>query len=394
MSKKSSFYLVTALVLVTSLASAELPAPKVIGHGQEIDVIPDLSSAVSVDGTRIWSHGVTIEGASFLKPRFVRLDLRPDDRLVVRSKSGRIVEILEGRGPKDQGTFWGLSAFGDELHLELHFADDYARTPFEIDEIIVGDLDPFGGPESVCGAWDFEDVVCYQGDAAKWANVMASVGVMSVGSNPTTGLWCSGSNVSPSNAILTNDHCVGTNCLGAEFVFKFYNQACAGGYNPTGDWQSFRGDQVLANSPLGGCTATPTTLDFTLCSVQGDPAATFGWVTPDPVPVTNGEPLYIVQHPDGRPHEITHGGGADVFVSGVNLYYDETLDTQGGSSGSPVFRDSDDKLVGLHHCGGCPNGGMMMSEIYPIIAPFIDTGSIFADGFESGNTSSWSQVSP
>ncbi len=378
---------------VVAAGAAGAPKPAVIGHGQKIDVIPDMSSAVPVDGAKVWTRDLTIEGATFLKPRFVGLDLRAGDQLVVRSKSGQVVEVLEGRGPKDEGTFWGLSAFGDELHLELRFAAEYHRSPFEIDEIIIGDVNPFAAPESICPPADFEDVICYDGDPTKWAKVMASVGVMSVGSNPTTGLWCSGSNVSSSNAVLTNDHCVGTNCLGAEFVFKYYNQACGGGYNPTTDWQSFRGDQVLANSPFGSCTATASTLDFTLCSVQGDPAATFGWVTPDPNPVTNGENLYIIQHPNGRPHEITHGGGADVFVSGVNLYYDETLDTEGGSSGSPVFRETDGKLVGLHHCGGCPNGGMMMSSIYPLIAPFIDTGEIFSDGFELGTTANWSRIS-
>jgi len=384
----------TCTLIAGVVAAVDVPGPAVIGHGQELVVIPDLSSASMGDSERIWSRAVTIEGATFLKPHFFGLDLRDGDELVVRSRTGHVVETLTGRGPKDEGTFWGLTAFGNELHLEFHFTADYAQPPFEIDEVIVGDVDPLGGPESVCGAWDFEDVICYQSDPGKWANVMASVGVMSVGSNPTTGLWCSGSNVSPSNAVLTNDHCVGTNCLAAEFVFKYYNQVCGGGYNPTGDWESFRGDQVLAHSPLGSCTADPTHLDFTLCSVQGDPASTFGWVTPDPNPITNGEYVYIVQHPDGRPHEITHGGDADVFSSGVNLYYDETLDTQGGSSGSPVFRESDDKLIGLHHCGGCPNSGMMMSDIYPLIEPFLDTGTIFSDDFESGNTGSWDLTLP
>lgn len=394
MTTRTSCFVAAMCILAAASAGANVPRPAVIGHGQELVVIPDLSAATAEGSERVWSHAVRIEGATFLKPHFVGLDLREGDRIIVRSRTGHVVETLEGRGPKDQGSFWGLSAFGDELHLELRFAADYALPPFEIDELIVGDVDPLGGPETVCGAWDFEDVICYQSDPGKWANVMASVGVMSVGSNPTTGLWCSGSNVSSSNAVLTNDHCVGTNCLGAEFVFRFYNQVCAGGYNPTTDWQSFRGDQVLANSPLGSCTATPTTLDFTLCSVQGDPASIFGWVTPDPTPITNGESVYIVQHPDGRPHEVTHGGGADVFFSGVNLYYDETLDTQGGSSGSPVFREADDKLIGLHHCGGCPNSGMMMSAIYPLIEPFLTNDEIFGDDFEDGTLNAWNLTAP
>ncbi len=118
----------------------------------------------------------------------------------------------------------------------------------------------------------------------------------------------------------------------------------------------------------------------------GNPAASFGYVTPDPVPLTSGEPVYIVQHPAGRPHEITHGGGAGVVVDLQSppfrtLRYYDTLDTEDGSSGAPIFRDSDDKMVGIHHCGGCEtagvgNRGVLMSDIYPQISDFICTEAI------------------
>jgi hypothetical protein len=104
-------------------------------------------------------------------------------------------------------------------------------------------------------------------------------------------------------------------------------------------------------------------------------------VTPDPTPLTDGEAIYIVQHPAGRPHEIAHGSGANVDVDGTVLRYYDTLDTEGGSSGSPIYRESDDKLVGLHHCGGCEeagvgNRGMLMSDIYPEIAAFLCTAEV------------------
>ncbi len=391
-----------SLLLVNSASWADKklseisPGPSQIGHTQLLEVVPDLSTAISSDRGKIWSETVRLADAVFVKPHFLDVNLRAGDLLVVRSRTGHIVEQISGRGPKGLGTFWGLSAFGDTFSLEFRFRHDYARVPFTIDQVIAGEENPFGPDEteSICSPGDFEDAICYQGDAGIWANVTASVGVMTVGGNPSTGsLWCSGSNVSPNNYLLTNQHCIETQsgCDNAEFVFKYYRTGCGDGSPTTPDWIGFRCDQVVAQSPYGGlCEPNLDNLDFTLSSVIGDPASTFGYVSPDPTPITSGEDIYIVQHPDGRPHEITVGGGANVVVDGTTLRYYDTLDTEGGSSGSPIFRDSDDKLIGLHHCGGCStpgtgNRGMLMSDIYPHISSFLCTQAVgvAAAGFEN-----------
>ncbi len=379
---------VCLVVGVTVEAGKSLPSPEknIVGHGQDLVIVPDLGDGVRMGGELVWSDMVQIKDATFLKAHIVDLNLHQGDTLVLRSQSGRVVEVLTERGPNSLGSFWALSAFGDMLHIELHLSHDYSRPPFTIDQVIVGDVDVFGAgddqSESICSPGDFEDVVCYDDDAGKWATVMASVGVMSVGSNPTTGVWCSGSNVSPNNYVMTNWHCVPdfAPCTNAEFVFKYYNTTC-GGSTTTPDWESFHCDQTVAESPFVGCDATLSDLDFTLNSVIGDPASTYGWVTPDSNVLTDGEAIYIVQHPAGRPHEITHGGGVDVDVDGHVLRYYDTLDTEGGSSGSPIYRESDHKMVGIHHCGGCDtpgtgNRGMLMADIYPLIEEYLCTADV------------------
>jgi len=378
---------------------AERAGPKAIGSALALEVVPRLAGVEARDGRRIWRDTIYLPGASFVKAHFVGFELRPGDVLRLRGADGRLVEELTLRGPKQAGKFWGLSAFGDTLEIELDFKARYERAPFRVDQVIAGDPGVFdaiagGGPESICAPEDFDDVVCHQGDAGKWANVLASVGVMTVGGNPSTGLWCSGSNVSPLNYVLTNWHCIpdAGPCSNSEFVFNFYRTTCGGGTNST--WTSFRCDETVVQSPIGDCDATLTTLDFSLNSVIGDPAATFGFVRPDPTELTDGEAIYIVQHPDGRPHEIAHGSGSDVDVdtSNPNLsvirYYD-TLDSEGGSSGSPIFREADDELVGLHHCGGCEdagvgNRGMLMSDIYPLIESYLcsNTFSLASSGHD------------
>jgi len=357
------------------------PGPAVVGVAGSLSLTPNLDDSFETNGTLLWSDMLRADGASFLKAHFVNVNLRRGDQLVVRSRSGKVVEEITGRGVKDLGTFWALAAYGDELLLEFTYSRPYDYLPFYIDQVVVGDASIFGPsdePESICSPSQFEDVICYQSDADKWDNVLASVGVMSVGGNPATALYCSGANVSPLNYILTNDHCLESQaeCNNTEFVFKFYRTDCNSGAPPTGDWEGFHCDTLVASSPFIGCDQGLGDLDFALTSVVGDPASTFGFVEPDPTPLTDGEDIYIVQHPSGRPHEITHGGGSDVDVDGTVLRYYDTLDTEGGSSGSPIYRELDNKLVGLHHCGGCSspgvgNRGMLMSDIYPLIESFL-----------------------
>ena len=386
------------LVLIAPLWAekpiAEPPEQAVVGYPQEYEVTPNLDGPESGR----WTHMVHERDAGFLKVHFREFNLHPGDELRVFSGSGRLIETLTGQGPKNLGSFWSLSAFGETLILDLQTQQDYEQPPFVVDKVLVGDArmlepaDPLNQPESICQPADYDDVICHQGDAGKWSNIWASVGVMTVGNTGPT-LWCSGSNVSPNNYLLTNQHCIETQaaCDTSEFVFKYYRTDCNTGAVPTADWVSYRCDQVVAQSPYDGfCDPILTNLDFTLSTVIGDPAATFGYVEPDPTPVTSGEDIYIVQHPNGRPHEIAHGGGANVVVDGTTLRYYDTLDTEGGSSGSPIYREIDDKLIGLHHCGGCDtpgtgNRGMLMSDIYPLIeeflcSPALSLGSAASDG--------------
>jgi len=395
----AALHLALAFVLALALgfpspANAGKPDPRgerdEVGGAISVDIQPSFPEIREAGAARTWTDLFEQRGASFLKPHFAEFNLLPGDVLTVINSQGRVIEELKGRGPKDRGSFWGLSSFGDVIVFELTTRNDYAVPPFRIDQMIVGEDDlfapptPFGNPESICAPGDFEDVLCYQGDGDKWDTVFSSVGVMSVGGNPATALFCSGSNVSPNNYLLTNQHCIENQgeCDNAEFVFKYYRTGCNDGSPVTADWESFRCDEQVAVSPFAGfCDPNLDNLDFSLSSVIGDPASTYGFVTPDPTPLTDGEAIYIVQHPDGRPHEITHGSGANVDVDGTTLRYYDTLDTEGGSSGSPIFRESDNKLVGLHHCGGCStpgtgNRGMMMSDIYPHIESFLCTTSL------------------
>lgn len=394
-----------ALAVVSVVASAgwatawslDPTSRQPVGTARTLAVTPDLTDADEVPGGWSWRTAVEVAGAAFLKAHFVDLNLRSGDTVVVRSGDGRVVEVLEGRGPRDLGTFWGLSVPGDRLQVELLVRRDYSSPPFRLDQVIVGDRSPLddgsgGGGESICEPEDFDDAVCVQSDPAKWATVRASVGVMTVGGDPATALYCSGVTVSPESHVLTAQQCLLNQgeCDAAELVYGYHRTGCNDGSPPSGDWQSFRCDSVVASSPYDGrCEPDPFHLDFTLVSVTGDPAATFGAATADPVALTSGEAVYIVQHPGGRPQEITHGSGEDVVVDGHTIRYYDTLDTDYGSSGAPLFRESDHAVVGIHHCSGCAtpgvgNRGVRMADIHPLVEPFLCTSGleVMGDGVE------------
>ncbi len=69
------------------------------------------------------------------------------------------------------------------------------------------------------------------------------------------------------------------------------------------------------------------------------------------LPLTGGglavsDPVFIIRHPDGRPKEIGLTRNLVRFAGAERIQY--LTDTEGGSSGSPVF-NSRWQLVALHH---------------------------------------------
>ncbi|MFN7940774.1 MAG: serine protease [Thermoanaerobaculia bacterium] len=376
-------------------ADAQPAAPALVGELRALDLAPDLAGAGRLRGRSLWRDVVAISGASFLRLHFADFDLLPGDSLKLSTGTDRLVERLSGTGPRGRREFWALAAFDDTLVLELEFQAPYARPPFRVDRVAVGDLAPFAvetdAGRSICPPDDLHDAICASGDPGSWANVLASAGVLGVGGDPGAALFCSGANVSPANYVLTNEHCIPgiLTCAESEFVFGYRRIACDTGATVATDWVSFRCGETVTSSPAGDCDAPLAALDFSLSSVDGDPASAFGWASPDPTPLVDGEAITIVQQPAGGPQMLASGSGAQVDVDTTDpgrsvLRYYGTLDTDDGSSGAPIFRAADHRVVGLHHCGGCEipgvgNRGVLMADIYPAIAPYLCTPGVLLE---------------
>jgi len=107
---------------------------------------------------------------------------------------------------------------------------------------------------------------------------------------------------------------------------------------------------------------TDQDLDFTIIACDPSPLPDEIEAIPllrDIDTVTRGERVNIVQHPKGRRKEISLHDNKVNYVYDVGIRY--TADTEGGSSGSPVFNNQWN-LVALHHAGWSDTAGTATNE--------------------------------
>lgn len=333
-------------------------------------------------------------GASYVKLHFDKLAMLPGDYLTVSNPSGTEsyrydAPKLLGDGPADK---WAMSVTGDTAVLEMHRAagdtlglDNLLGTlGVNVDQVAKGFTrqqlqdqpdDQLQAPgrngkeESVCGSDTSKDAVCYKSaDPVAYTKSKAIARLLINGTE-----LCTGWRVGPNNRMLTNNHCFTTSSE-ANDTEVWFNYQCAqcGGYDvfqPTKVW----GSSVLS---------TDHTYDYTLFSVSDFAAVQkFGYLTLDTARPAKGQELYVPQHPAGEPTRIAgslgeKAGNCSVidpnytgYAAGSDVSY--LCDTEGGSSGSPVISRKTNKVVALHHFGGCPNSGVRADLLAAKLAKYL-----------------------
>jgi len=367
----SAIALPTAAVVLTVPAGAETVAPAQAAAAVEAQLKPGLAGeqqplATTLNGADT-SEIITRAGANFLKLHVSTLDLRSGDVLSIAAEGGAEARTYDLGDLRPDG-LWALSVDGDRVVASIEGADggapDSAST-VTFDKVTRGFSDAelqerrALKPKSVCGAGtDFKDTVCYESEAPAQFAKTPSVGRLILAG----GGYCTAWRIGAENQVMTNNHCIGaeSDVSGAEVQFGYECATCGGADEGAGT--KVAGDKFIK---------TNTGLDATLFSVQDfGSISEFGYLELDNRLPDVGEEMYIIGHPDAMPkqlsladdtsdngncivNQVKTGGVGE--IPGSDIGYQ--CDTMGGSSGSPVLSKDTNKVIALHHLGGCPNQG-------------------------------------
>lgn len=364
--------------------------------GQEAGKLDEVTRSVDYTG----QHQVTFhyDGASYVKVHFSRLLLRPGDWVGVTDRSGeqkyrysadpRLLSV-PGDSPssQDQDGFWAMSITGETAVVTLHKTlpgPSLSRLGVDIDKVAHGFttaqksarahrervLNGGRQAESVCGSDDSMDAVCYQSQHP--VEYRHSLPVARLLINGTT--LCTAWRVTDQDRMLTNHHCIAdqNDARNTEVWFNYQCSVCGG-------MLSEPVTKVLAERVL----STDTALDYTLFTVSDFSAVhQFGYLSLAHRVPRAGEEVYIPQHPEGAPTKLAISSDMDsnatcrIEYAVVDGYAHDSdtayrCDTAPGSSGSPVISRRSNRVLALHHLGGCPNSGVRADVIYRQIKRFL-----------------------
>jgi hypothetical protein len=173
------------------------------------------------------------------------------------------------------------------------------------------------------------------------------------------------------NLLLTNWHVVRNAAAGGVAVFD--NAVSPLGVGSAGRKVAFAADWLVASSDhadvdleIGPDGPPPGTWDFALVrlaepvgaqAIGADPQAAGAdrrghyRLDGDAYIFDQGEPVFILGHPDGRPVQFSYASPSGARLTGNANRVRYGTNTEGGSSGSPVF-NRHWRVVALHHAAG------------------------------------------
>ncbi|MCH2162534.1 MAG: PPC domain-containing protein, partial [Phycisphaerales bacterium] len=317
---------------------------------------------VEVPGGWLWRVQVQSNGAENVRGHVSNMDLPKNAEIKIHAPSMplNIAGPYRETGPQENGEAWGFTAPGDHFIVEYFTpGEPVGQLPFDIDELYHGyrDIFPHDDEEEqpeggVAGAGScHNDPACY----SDWSDV----------SDGTCRLYfqgyvCSAQLTATSSAdetplVTTANHCIGSasEAASCEFLFRYRRTNCGSGLS---SGVSSNGSVILD---------TYSASDNTLLMIDDElPSNIFfvGWTTSA---LSNGTDVVCVHHPAGSYQRISFGDKISSGVCGSSSYWHGVQwndgVTEGGSSGSALYRESDQKLTSVLTCGASacsnPSGG-------------------------------------
>ncbi|KAL4140256.1 hypothetical protein PRNP1_014541 [Phytophthora ramorum] len=302
--------------------------------------------------------------------------------------SGVVLELYKAEADQDKSTSCrgftvsGLLFSPKELAEEAQHLKLAVKVPLTKGADLTDTDDDYNN-ESICGTDESVEAAC-----APSSTNSEEGAVMLATSQPVARLsiikengmeiaYCTGWLLGCEGHLITNQHCIGDNqdALNTKVEFLAESTSCGGS-----EACDKRGG---CPGPVGTTTTTLVAvsedLDYALVRLGANSSSanysalyekTGGYLQFRGSGPVLGEGIYIPQHPmgygkriawlyNGQPGRIESLTVTECRKDDVGYY----VDTQEGSSGSPIIGTRDNNVIALHHCGGCLNGGIPAQAI-------------------------------
>jgi hypothetical protein len=358
-------------------ANREGMVTKALRYGVGRDV--ELSAADGnwfdlADGAKLWVGDVASTDAIGLRlhltglrlPQGAEIAVYAPSELDARSRYLNTGEVSDpaidfyrpGPALKADKGVWTSTVLGDRARIE-YFVPAGApgrELPFTVDRLQHLYLDPVavvtGSSWEKAAGSCHNDVTCFP----EWGDVARAVaGVGAIGQNA---VFCSGQLVNSQQRdftpyFLTANHCLESQdeAESVEIYWLYQTGTCGGGPPSLSSVQRSRGTTLLSTGEAS---------DYTLLLIEGALPPNLFWAGWNANKVGDGFPVTAVHHPAGDYKRISFGnkssgthfacGGLANDANHVKIEWSDAP-TEPGSSGSGIFRNDTQQLLGQLHCG-------------------------------------------
>lgn len=312
---------------------------------------------IEVEGGRLWRVEVLSANAYTARLRLAGVNLPAGQQLRLSNPGQQesVIGPIEGVGEFGDGSAWGLALPTNRTMIEW----------FVPSGVKVRAL-PFAGVEYYHGYRNIFSEVSVGNEGGVAGNCHNQPACYSTWSNESNGtirllfggFLCSGQLTATTAAdetpyVSTANHCISTQAEANSCQFNFFYRA------------NTCGGTTSAGSNVTGSDLSSTYLasDCTLLMVRPTLPTGIGWIGwTNAAPALNAASTGL-HHPGGAPQAISFGvKNANGFNCGsptsnwASLSWNNGI-TEGGSSGSAIYRDSDRKMYGVLTCGAssCTN---------------------------------------
>lgn len=313
----------------------------------------------------VWLLDVDVPDAMGVRLNLTDMDLPEGAEIFVYSPDlpQRAWGPYQGMGPFEAGEVWTPTTFGSRVRIEyfvpgtstadaaghgeshgyaFDLPPDLQQVSFQITACQHVYKDPLAEGAGLEGACH-NDVTCYPA----WATVArAAAGIGTINSDA---LFCSGTMITTTANDqtpywLTANHCIGSNgtAQNSEIYWLFQTSTC-NGTPPT-----------LSSVPQSAvCTrlSYSSGSDYSLLMVEGVIPNGLGWAGWSSSTVANGTACTGIHHPDGAYKRISFGNKISGAATGFIRIDWTDAPTEPGSSGSGIFRNDTQQLVGQLYGG-------------------------------------------